>query len=466
MKGRTTLTLCAVALLLASFVFFWERQQPGTDQRNAEVSKLVPGLDPESVTRVRIVRPETTVELRKQADSWRLEAPLQDQADQLVVQGLVRDLVEAKTFTRVNPAEVEGGEAAAGLTASAPSIELEQASKRLRFRLGTTPLPGGRRFIAIDDLAQWAIVDDILVKTFERPVEALRDHALFRAATIDVNRFRVETPQSELAFERRGSESWWIQAPLEDAADSAAVTSFLSKLLASRAERFLDQPPASLPVADRAWLNAEFFDQDGKSIGSLTIGDAVAGDPGVARYALTSSRAEPFQIRASELTSDLSKPPESWRSRLALDVSIWDLREVELRVDDKLLLVQRLEEDGKKVWKAIEPAGFSLDTTRWSELLNKLARVEAKRLMDDLDYATSGLGTPRKVVTLRHDDPARVPDHVLMLGQPAGADEVFAGTPGRNTVLVLERQLADELSLEWLTQASPPPTTTAPSTSH
>lgn len=446
MKGRTSLILLAFAVGLAAFVLLWEKDQPGTTERLALAGKLISNLDPEKVDKLTLKRRDgIVVAARQKDDRWRLEQPLDEPADSLLVQGIVRDLAEAPVLARFAPSDVKGGDTATGLGADAAVATMVVDGREIVVRIGSQDIGAGRRYAHVGTASELVLIDDTVARAIEKPVEQLRDHTLFQAATIDVQRFSIEHAHGPvLSFERRNGEAWWITAPIEDAADNSTVSALLSKLLSLRADVFLSTPPSALPGKEDPWLSIKFDDAQGSSRGTLTVGDAVAGT--TLRFAATDRRPEPFHLRTTEIDSELRKPASAWRSMLAIDTSVWDVTELEIRRENqRLLLRQAQTADGKKSWIAADPPDTPIDEGKIVELTSKLARVECKRFADEATWSSAGLDTPIAMVTLRHNDRTRFPDSVLWIGKAAGPNEVYAGAPGRPTVLVIDASVASEL---------------------
>jgi hypothetical protein len=123
MRGRTLLILLAVVLALGAFIWFYERDLPGSEEREAQARRLIPGLEVGDVTafevesggeRVRIERvgpPPAAAEDDATEDDaeeaaagageapaggeWRIAAPERHagaRADRVAVDGLLSSL--------------------------------------------------------------------------------------------------------------------------------------------------------------------------------------------------------------------------------------------------------------------------------------------------------------------------------------------------------------------------------------
>lgn len=471
MSGRGSLLLAALAVGIGLFIWLWERDQPGTEQRRQVASRLLPRFDPEAIDRIVISRRDATIELLRQDGKWRLAAPLQEAAEELTVTSLLRRLGETNASQRLDAAEIQGGLAAGGLDRDATRLELGGGGTTTRLTFGTRDIGPSQRFVAVGEGGRLAVVEATVVEALEQPIERFRDHSLFDASTIDVQRISFHSlGQPTLQFERRGGEQWWLTAPLIDAADNSLVNPLVSKLLALRIDQFLERSAADPPVATPSELSIVIEGAAGATLGRLELRAAL---PSGARLARTDRRPQAFLVQSAPLEAELRRPASAWRSPLAVDTSVWDLAELELqRGAARLVLRRAIDANGSVTgpWMAAEPAGAAIDAAKVDALVSRLARVESRRLVDDLDWARAGLTTPAARVVLRRADPSRYPESTLVIGaaaEPAGSKEVYAGVPGRTCVLVIDAALAEGLDparLAPLNGATPTPPAAPPAT--
>ncbi|MDH3284988.1 MAG: DUF4340 domain-containing protein [Acidobacteriota bacterium] len=457
MKPRTSLALVLLALLALGVVLFWERGLPGTDERRERRGMLLPDVDAEGVERIAVVRDGETLALEKADEDWWLREPIEDRADRYRVEQLIRDLIEAEVTGRIAADRVQGGDEATGLGDGAVRIELSGAEASADVEIGARRVPGGLRYARLAGDDRLALVRERLTETLSVTVQGLRDKTLVSASTVDMRRLVVErSGERFLELVRGGTpehgESWRLVHPIEDAADRGRVTTLLSELVALRADAFVDVSPAEdagLDPADWRFV-VELAEDDGEQTDGRVVEIALgreAVDGSGLRFASISNREALFEVMADALLALLSRPLESFRSMMALDLTTWDVAEVEITRAGDTLTVARVDDefDPESKWRAVSPAGFPLDAAAFDRTLSELARIEAKRLADDVSREKAGLVEPVAMLTLRYEDALARPPVTLEIGGPAGAGEVFARRSGRATTLVIEQELATKI---------------------
>src|SRR5215210_3212149 len=91
MKSRTTLILFALVLALGLWIKFYESKRPNTEEAKRRAGQVL-NLEGDKLEGLVITNGDDRIELRRVNDKWRLEAPIQDQADQGAIGNLISDL--------------------------------------------------------------------------------------------------------------------------------------------------------------------------------------------------------------------------------------------------------------------------------------------------------------------------------------------------------------------------------------
>lgn len=450
MRPRSALALAALALVAWGAWFFWLRTAPGSEEQRRQSRRLLPGLDDKAVERITIERPSEVLVLTRSGDDWRLESPVEDLADRSAIESLLGDLAGAEVGGRVAPGELAGGLAAAGLADGAIKIALDGVGPARRAVVGSTDVPGGKRYTQVEGAADLALVDRALVDVLSRPLDDFRRHDLFTASPSDIHRWQVLSAGKPLVvFERRSGDRWWIESPLTDLADGAAVSGVLSRVVSLRADRFVEasRGDGELGLMPPHWT-VELFDANGGAVGALRLGAETPAGQGK-RYGAVAGRAARFEVYAADLLGELSREPRDLRSKLALDFAPYDVDEVEITCAAQTVRIRRGVDGsggrGKTAWVVDSPENFPLVPQKLDDLLARLSRLEVLRLDDAVSPASAGLTTPAARFTIRGADDRRLPPTVLEIGGPAGAGEVFARGDDRRTILVLEEKTVRDI---------------------
>src|SRR5438045_8622046 len=84
MKWKTTLVLFVTAAGVFAYLFFVERNRPGTEEAARQAQNVV-NFSRDKVNGIVIQNGDDQIDIRRRNDKWRLEIPIKDQADGSVV---------------------------------------------------------------------------------------------------------------------------------------------------------------------------------------------------------------------------------------------------------------------------------------------------------------------------------------------------------------------------------------------
>lgn len=176
MRPRSLLILALLVLALGAFLWFVERDLPGSEERTERAALLLPDLDPEAVTAVEIETPEARLRLERSqdADAWRLTLP-QTQAgpaDPFRVDGLLSALTALVRERELDNADPDS----LGLTDPRLRARLEAGEEGAAIELAFgIDVPASRQ-VAVSvqraDRKTLATVDRAILADLEVPPEA------------------------------------------------------------------------------------------------------------------------------------------------------------------------------------------------------------------------------------------------------------------------------------------------------
>ena len=452
MKPRTLAVLLALVVGLGAFIWFYEREQPGSEEREA-LARRVLGVEREQVARLELHAGERSVVLERtrregvdgvEQDEWRLRRPLDFAADYWQVDGLVRTLAELERVRQLEefvPADV-------GLDPPRGRIVVElEGGGRKELRVGAE-VPGSENLIvAVEGEPFASVVPKTLWESLVTDAADWRDEDLFAAERDDVREIVVESASVaavRLAREEDGTDGdFRLAAPLEDRADQDAVTALLRELTGLRASEFLDAPPPAAEIGlepPRARLVATLDD----------------GEPFVLLWGAAKEGTEENYVKVGDLVVTttaaleelLLRPAAEWRSRDWSSLAIYQVDQVEIGDTEGTLSLTR--DEGS--WLRGEAR---IDQGSVSAFLYAIDDAVAERIADPGEIA---LQQPDLTVTL-----ATSPDPVAGGATPEGGSpeeareerlELYAPTPdnlvparvtGRDAILLLRRETRDEI---------------------
>ncbi len=389
MQPRTVLVLLLLVAGLAAFVWLYERDLPGSDERVERAKEVFPELTAEEVTRVTITSSAGTAELARPAAEpgaeedtppstlaprpWRLVRPVAALADGPRVDGLVSTLAglqKLRTLEDVEPAAV-------GLEPPEARLELESAKGKQTLLVGHEVPAGGGRIVGTSEAPPYFVVTASFEADLERAPGDWRSHDLFPGDRAAIERLTIGRGAERLLLARRGEE-FWVETPYVDRADRGTVNRLLGALTGLRAERFLDEPPAGLDLglAPPAAVVEAVLEGEAEPF-RVELGTAVADQP------------ERLYARVAGLTVEVGKAlaeavvggAADWRSLAWASLEVFEVDRVEVtQAGAAPLRLERIEGDWQR-------DGQKIDFSAASDLLYALTGVKADTVGESMALA-------------------------------------------------------------------------------
>lgn len=465
MKFRTTLIAALLLALFGAYMYFFEYKKAEEEKKQEEAEKQVFSIDWEKLEGLEITNAHGTflVEKREaeaeegspagvQQTEWRITEPLQADADDTAINGLVSNL-KGVTLEQV-------------VTESAESLEpygLKEPEIRIALQVAEgveTPQPllvGAKSPIGSNSYAMWEGEDKVLLLSthlnpqFDKGLHDLRHKKIFAFKREDVERVRIlrsGDPEMELVKE---GDRWELVLPFQARASESAVNEVLNKLTTLKAEAFVDEAPKDLADygLERPVWKIEAVLKPDQTKATLLIGSLHQEQGKGYLYAKREERPGVVSL-GMDLIGTFAKDAEEFREKKVLSFKTWKVRKVEL--DGKGLDVTLEKRDGQKWW--IEaPLEARADGTKMSVLLGAVNRLEGVEFLEKPEgeegLAEYGLADPLARVVLYEEKPATGEEEVeggeeagypllgaLLLGMKAqeGENVYYATVDGEDTV--------------------------------
>ncbi|MEM1418572.1 MAG: DUF4340 domain-containing protein [Myxococcota bacterium] len=213
MSARVPVVLGVIAAALFAFIVFVERDSLSSGQVRSEGARLVERFVRSRVDRIALRRAGEgeVVLVREREDDdllgdWRLEAPMDADADDDAVSSLLGAVQWADARRRLGPLS-DGDRAQFGLGEEALQAEFAVANETVALRLGGEA-PGGGRYLEAD--GEGSVVGADLFEALDHGVGHFRSKRLFARGVLEADRVELEAFALERADER-----WRV--PLEGA---------------------------------------------------------------------------------------------------------------------------------------------------------------------------------------------------------------------------------------------------------
>lgn len=394
--------------------------------------------------------------LRRDADEWKLTAPIVSEADAGKARELATALTDLGATDYLTVAPTPDDLKSAGLDVPAHTVTLEfQGAKSFKLELGApragkpevyARLDGGAVFglpnTVVDQLTT-GVVNLLPLKIWTTQPEKIQ--------SLEIGRPSAPGESFKLA---RYAGGWQVSGPFTSPVPISTAQSFLAtlgNLTAVKYESLASENPAAHGF-DKPFLTLRIAYTEPKKAASGEIPVATAvliGAPtpdGTGRYARLDSPAAPVFIAPNAFIDAARTPPLDLLDRVLL--SIDPARVATVRVAaEKAEDAFTLSRTAAGTW-AVEGISFSVDPERIDRLTSTAARPPVARIVaygDAVKWADYGLDMPAVTVTvaLAEEKPET---HTIALGKPDPLGGRFARVDGGKAVAVVPASAAEALS--------------------
>lgn len=489
MKPRTLLVLLVVVAGLGAFIWFYERELPGSEERAEQAKRVLRGLETDEVTALVIEEGGKSVRLERvpepaeaaaeegegaeddaggedsepdeeaEADpllpepqpEWRIAAPealAGARADRLAVERLLDSLAGLEKTRTLEDAE----RAEVGLDAPRARVTVvAEDGEETTLEIGSEVPASASMLAAIAGRPEVYVVGGGLYHDLDREPGGWRDREILPVARDDVERLVLAPAGGErVVLTRRGDDEYWLDEPLVDRADTAAVEQLVTDLTGLRAQEFVDQPgdPAEQGLAPpRGVVEVAAGGEPVRlEIGAETDGGSWVGRAG----------AQVFEA-AGRLPEHLDKGAADWQSRSLSARRLYQIDRVTVEegtpgAGGGTLVLDREGPDWRR-------GGEPIPYTPVSDFLFAVTDARAERVVRrDAARAAGHLGAPALSITLAGAEEAEGSETVALY-PPVEGGEVPATVTGRDFALYLAPATAETVrdSLARLREAEPLP---------
>jgi len=420
MRPKTLLILALVVLVLGAFIWFYERELPGSEERAEQAKKVLGGLESSDVDAVEIAWEDRRVRLERRSpaetedgegedagagedasteERWRLVEPWETRADPTEVSRLLTTLVDLeKRRTLEDP-----DRAAMGLEPPAATVTLGTEDGERVLQVGGEVPVSKDRIVALAGGSEAYQVRGAVWDDLTRDPGRWRDKRIVRAEQDDVARVELSGGDGEgpVVLTRDG-DSYRLEAPLRDRADRETVRGFLNRLSNLRAQSFIDDPETELEDPEtlgldppQAVVTAEIEGEDEPV--RVELG-GVADEELERRYGRVGNQVFVFVDR--EMVEDVERPAADWRSPTWSGQRVFRIDAVEVEDAAGRLKVERSGSDWMRGEDRIAYGPVS-------ELLYAVTEAEAERLLTPEEAEAEGwpLDAPTHTVRLWAEEP-------------------------------------------------------------
>jgi hypothetical protein len=438
-KSTLFILLGAIALGAAVYYFDWTRGQKEAATSDAATSKPVFSLPARSeIVSIVITRPqvagEGTIRLEKQNGTWQILQPLQTQADERLVSGIIETLGNSRIQSN-QPATPDRLKVY-GLDPPAVSVEFKlQNGSQHTLKLGNKDFTNTYVYGQIDG-KDVALVPNALRVQTDLSADMLRDHNVLHTAENNVNSFSLRNPSGQIDAKKEKTGWTFTKPDAGQLADDSDVTALLNSVSSAKVTAVVAESADNL---GRYGLSAPLITftatNDGGKSATLLVGKKEGSD----YYAKDTSRPTIFKVNET-LYKKLAETYGDLRDKKLVHLTQSDVTRAELHNENgTIVIAPKSEQD----WVAEAPPEIKDKAIATWKIFPPIANARAIAIVDHPGAEIQAkLAKPLVQITLMAKDGKKITVSLT----PEVGDFVYAKTNDAATVFKLNKNILTDLN--------------------
>ena len=237
--------LLVIFIGLVAFVYLYEIEGEKKRQEAKEREESLFQMKQEEVTSIEITRAgQDPVLLVKVDDKWSIDKPLETPADKVSVDSLVGRVDSAqieRTFEQVGSGAEKYGLKEPRMTLTVQAGELTRV-----VHVGSKDFTGSNTYVQLAGDTKVHLTADSLFTTADKDLFQWRDKKVLTLDRDKVRTIEVQRGAEKIRLSKEG-ENWALEVPLQEPADKSTVSSLLSSLETTEAQKFVAEETEDLP---------------------------------------------------------------------------------------------------------------------------------------------------------------------------------------------------------------------------
>jgi len=470
MRWKTTLVLFVIAVGVFGYLYFVERNRPGTEEA-ARQSQNVLNFSREKIDGVVIQNGDDKIDIRRHDDKWRLETPIKDQADASLVNNLLLDLENWQKDAAISAKEMEADKnklADYGLASPKLRLKLLGPDAPPEIFFGKDAALEGKMYVRFGNSKETFLANQSVKKAIEKKPEDFRDRKLTDLIMAQVVRVVLKTPAGEMELQKKG-DHWDIAKPLHTRADDQKVSDLIAQVTTARIQQFVADDRGDLHPYGLAEPRGSLtlFAQDDKS---ATRTDSSRGEQGQTLQigGVPEKEKDEIYVRFSprgfvytlpkKIEEILNSKPNDLRDHhlIRIDTKILDHLTIEAPGKGKTVLARKDEN-----WTIASRNNAPANSSEVRRLIDTLQNEQVTKFVEDVasNLSKYGLDKPQLVVTFSsfasentaETKAGEQPFASVAFGKVEG-DGVYARVGDEPFVVAVGRGLLDQIfadPLQW-----------------
>ena len=459
MKWKSTLVLFVIAAGVFAYLFFVERNRPGTEEAARQAQNVV-NFDRDKIDGVVIQNGDDKIDIRRHNDKWRLETPIKDQADASLVTSLLSDLENWQKDASISAKEMEADKnrlADYGLANPKLRLRLVGQGAPPEIFFGKDAALEGKMYVRFENSKETFFASQSVRKAIDKKPEDFRDRKLTDLIMAQVVRAVLKTPAGEMELQKTG-DHWDIVKPLRTHADDQKVSDMIAQVTTVRIEQFVADDSGDLHPYGLAEPRGSLtlFAQGDKQGQTLRIGSVPEKEKEQV-YVRFSPRGFVYTL-PKKIAEILNNKPNDLRDRhlVRIDTKILDRLTIDAPGKGKTLLARKDEN-----WTIASCNNAPANLSEVRRLIDALQNEQVTKFVEDVasNLPKYGLDKPQLTVTFSsfasentaETKAGEQPFASVAFGKVEG-DTVYARVGDEPFVVAVRRGLLDQIfsdPLQW-----------------
>jgi len=459
MKWKSTLVLFVIAAGVFAYLFFVERNRPGTEEAARQAQNVV-NFDRDKIDGVVIQNGDDKIDIRRHNDKWRLETPIKDQADASLVTSLLSDLENWQKDASISAKEMEADKnrlADYGLANPKLRLRLVGQGAPPEIFFGKDAALEGKMYVRFENSKETFFASQSVRKAIDKKPEDFRDRKLTDLIMAQVVRAVLKTPAGEMELQKTG-DHWDIVKPLRTHADDQKVSDMIAQVTTARIEQFVADDSGDLHPYGLAEPRGSLtlFAQGDKQGQTLRIGSVPEKEKEQV-YVRFSPRGFVYTL-PKKIAEILNNKPNDLRDRhlVRIDTKILDRLTIDAPGKSKTLLARKDEN-----WTIASCNNAPANLSEVRRLIDALQNEQVTKFVEDVasNLPKYGLDKPQLTVTFSsfasentaETKAGEQPFASVAFGKVEG-DTVYARVGDEPFVVAVRRGLLDQIfsdPLQW-----------------
>lgn len=392
------LILLAAAALLFAFIALFDRDNPAAPPGG---SPLLPGLDPEKIEAIEVVRSNLALRVERTNQDWRL-MPGGYPAWTAAIRALLGAAAGLNTDIEIGPKEYNdqpGGLASYGLAPAQATLIFFHRAQRVMLQVGRQSPVGGKAYVQLNGAPAVRLIDAKFLDLIPLSANHWRDPRLINLRGLAFNRVEVRPLSQFFALQRDPGQPWRMVRPMESRTDTNRVDFLLRRLQEWPVSGVFEEGK----LGDLEGLGLQppemelVFAQGPREVLAIQFGKSPTNDPSH----VFARRSNPTNIVlvTTNVLNDLRLPYTELRDRrlVTVDESAVDL--IEIKAEERFVLRRA----NSNSWQISEPAILPADPGLIADFflnLNSLQILEFKKEVVT-DFSEFGLTPPARQYILK-----------------------------------------------------------------